>query len=61
MTMTAILDPEAGRAMRTYSGGKCISACMVSAGYRGCLARSLDVEGASDFLYEAGVCEQRRP
>ncbi len=61
MTLTAILDPEAGRNMRTYSGGKCISACMVSAGYRGCLASSLDVESNSEFLYEAGICEQRRP
>jgi|GEM_PF-2645864 len=61
MAMTAVLDPEAGQGMRSFSKERCIEACMISAGYRRCLARSIDVEGASDFLYEAGICEQRRP
>ena len=57
----AVLEPDAGAGMDRFSERSCRKSCMISGGYRSCLADSMDQRGAIDFLYKASECEDRRP
>jgi hypothetical protein len=57
----AVLEPDASAGMEQFSDRACRQSCMISGGYRSCLADSMDMRGAIDFLYKASECEDRRP
>jgi hypothetical protein len=57
----AVLEPEAGAGMQSFTEKSCQKACMISGQYRSCLADSMDLRGPIDFLYAASECEARRP